>query len=232
MTAAPRRLSFLGALLLVAGLGSAGVVVLLLGRQVSREREKTVRAQTDQQGLQTRQTALQRDLKAAREEIARLEGDRERRARVVEGEMATLRREIAKAGQEREEKERAWRAASSERDRALDDLLRARREVEHLRSDQARALQRAAAAEASAEETRRAAEEAAKALGALRAREAALLKPLLQDLRSGDGSVRVRAHEALCDWAGRNLPFRTNGTPEERESDAAAIETAVTAGAR
>ena len=68
MTTAPRGLSLAGALLLIAGLGSAGVVVLLLGRQVAREREKTVRSQTDQQGLQSRLGAAQRDLKAAREE--------------------------------------------------------------------------------------------------------------------------------------------------------------------
>ena len=229
MRTAPRGLSLAGALLLLAGLGSAAVVVLLLGRQVAREREKTVRAQTDQQGLKSRGAAAERDLRAAREEVTRLEGDRERRARAVEGEMATLRRDIAKAGQEREEKERQWRAAASERDRALDDLLRARREVEHLKDDQARALRRATEAEAAALERHRAAEAAEKALAALRAREAALLRPLLQDLRSGDGTVRVRAHEALCAWAGRDLPFRTNGTDQERAEDAVAIEKTVLA---
>ena len=61
----------------------------------------------------------------------------------------------------------------------------------------------------------------------LRAREAALLRPLLQDLRSGDGTVRVRAHEALCAWAGKDLPFRANGSDAEREADAAAIEKSV-----
>jgi hypothetical protein len=224
VTTAPRGLSLAGALLLIAGLGSAGVVVLLLGRQVAREREKTVRAQTDQQGLQSRLGSAQRDLKAAREEVTRLEGDRERRARAVEGEMATLRRDIAKAGQEREEKERAWRAAASERDRALDDLMRARREIEHLKDDQARALRRATEAEATAQERHRAAERAEQELAALRAREAALLRPLLQDLRSADGTVRVRAHEALCAWAGKDLPFRANGSDAERDADASAIE--------
>lgn len=227
MTAPPRGISLAGALLLVAGLGSAAVIVFFLGRQVAREREKTVRAHTDQQGIQTRLTTANRELRAAREEAARLEVDRERRARVVEGELTTLRGDLARAEKEREAKDRSWRAAAAERDRAAEDLLQARREIEHLRSDLARALERARTAEGAASDRGRAAEEAEKRLVDARARTAALVRPLLQDLRSADGSIRVRAHEALCAFAGRDLPYRTNGTPEEREADAKALEEAL-----
>ena len=51
-------------------------------------------------------------------------------------------------------------------------------------------------------------------------------------VRSPDGSLRVRAHEALCAFAGRNLPFRPNGTPEQIEEDARGIEAALSAPAR
>jgi chromosome segregation ATPase len=227
VTPAPRGLSLAGALLLIAGLGSAAVIVTLLGRQVARERERTVRAHTDQQGIQTRLTTANRELRAAREEAARLEVDRERRARVVEGELTTLRSDLAQATKDREGRERAWRAAAAERDRAAEDLLQARREIENLRSDLARAMERARTAEGSASDRGRAAEEAEKRLLEARTRTAALLKPLLQDLRSDDGSVRVRAHEALCAFAGRDLAYRANGTPAEREADAKAVAEAL-----
>jgi hypothetical protein len=211
----------------VAGLGSAAVVVFFLGRQVAREREKTVRSLTDQQGMQTRLTTANRELRSTREEVARADADRERRAKVVEGELTTLRADLARAVAEREEKDRAWRAAAAERDRAAEDLLGARREIEHLRSDLARALERVRTAEGAAGDRGRAADEAAKRLVEARERGAALLRPLLQDLRSADGSIRVRAHEALCAFAGRDLAFRANGTQEEREADAKAIEEAL-----
>jgi hypothetical protein len=223
----PRGLSLAGALVLVAGLGSAAVVVFFLGRQVARERERTVRSRTDQQGLATRLTAANRELRALREEAARLEADRDRRARVVEAELTALRADLAKATREREERDRAWRAAAGERDRAAEELIRSRREIENLRSDLASALEKSRNAQAAATERGRAAEEAARSLAETRGRCAAILRPLLQDLRSADGSVRVRAHEALCAFAGRDLPFRANGTPEEREADAKALEGAL-----
>ena len=225
----PRRpgLGIAGALLLLVGLGSAVALTLSLGRQVAFEQEKREHSDTNAREGQTRLATAREDLRAARERIDRLEAERENRARIVEGEMAALRRDLAAAVRDRDASAEGYRGAVAERDRAAGDLVAARREVELLRADRARAVERASGAEETARRTSKEAEEAASRLAGANVRVAALLRPLLQDLRSPDGSLRVRAHEALCAFAGRNLPFRPNGTPEEIESDAKAIEAAV-----
>ncbi len=216
--------SFAGTVALLLGLGSSVVLVALLARQVAREREKSDRSQIEQKGAQNQASTFRSQAREAKEEIDRLEADRSRRAQVVEGEMALLRTDLGEAVKERDALDRKYRAAAAERDRAVEDLLAARREIEALRSDLARAVQKAEGAEKGSKAEARAAEEARKRLAAATARVEALLRPLFQDLRSMDGSIRVRAHEALCGWAGRDLPFRASGTPEEREADAKALE--------
>ncbi len=227
MTPGRRPLSAAGTVLLVAGLGSGAVLVVSLGRQVAFERDRRERSETGGREDQTRLASTQHELRGAKDRVRTLETERENRDRVVEGEMAALRRDLAAAARDRDAARQAWRAAAAERDRAQEDLVGARREVGHLRDDLARAGERASEAEASAARAAGKSEEAVERLSTLSARVEALLRPLLQDLRSGDGSLRVRAHEALCAWAGRPLPFRPNGTPAEIESDAKAIETAV-----
>jgi chromosome segregation ATPase len=220
-------LGFAGAVVLVAGLGSAAAMVVVLARMVAREREKTERAQTDQRGLQTRLSTANAQLRRSKEDVDRLEAERARREKATEGETGALRRGLAEARARIEELEPKYGAAVSERDRAVEDLLAATRELRAVRDDLARANQRVAASAEGARKGAREAEEAAARLAALQARLESLLRPLLQDLRSADGTLRVRAHEALCAWSGRDLPFRAGGTPEEREADAKAIEQAL-----
>jgi chromosome segregation ATPase len=208
-------------------LGLAGSVLLVgyLARRIALERERTVRSETDERGAKAQLQTVRFQLKEARGELARMEEDRARRASVVEGEMGALRRALAEAQKERDAFREKYRTASGDRDRAMEDLLAARRDLELLRNDLARATARAAAAAASARARTEEAEEARLRLAESTARVEALLGPLLQDLRSPDGSIRVRAHEALCAFAGKQLEFRAGGTPEEIEADAKAIET-------
>jgi chromosome segregation ATPase len=221
--------SVAGTIALVVGLGSSVALVGLLARQVARERERNVRTEGEQKGAQNQLVTTRSGLREAREEIDRLEADRARREKVVEGETALLRRDLADAVQARDALDRSYRAAASERDRATGDLLAARREIESLRTDLARAVRRAEQSEESAKAEARASEDCRKRLAQATARVESLLRPLLQDLRSADGSIRVRAHEALCAFAGHDLAFRPNGTPEEREADAKGLEASLLA---
>lgn len=222
----PRRppMTVAGVVLLVAGLGSGAVLVVALGRQVAFEKDRRERSETEGREDRTRSATDQHELKGARDRIRTLEAERENRARVVEGEMAALRRELAAAVKDRDEARQAWKAAAAERDRAAEDLVATRRENVHLRDDLARANEREAGAAEAAAKAAAASDEARRRLQAAASRVEALLRPLLQDLRSADGSVRVRAHEALSAWAGKPLPFRPGGTPEQIEADARAIE--------
>jgi chromosome segregation ATPase len=206
-------------------MGASVTLVGYLAREVAHAREKTVRFETDQRGAVAQLQTVRGQLKDAKEELARLEEDRARRARVVEGETGALHRELADARKERDALLGKYRAAAADRDRAAEDLLAARRELDGMRTDLAKAGDRTAATEATAKARTAEAEEARRRLAETATRVEALVRPLLQDLRSPDGSIRVRAHEALCAFAGRDLPFRTNGTPEEREADAIALET-------
>lgn len=225
----PRRpgLSLAGVLVLLAGLGSGAFLVVSLGRQVARERERTERSETDEREARIHLDSLRHEARGLRERVESLETERAVRARVVEGELAGLRRSLEEAVRERDSLDGRYGAAAAERDRATEDLLAARNSLEATRNDLARALRRATDAEAAARRLEGEAAEAARRLAAATGRVDALLRPLLQDLRSADGSMRVRAHEALCGYAGRTLPFRPNGTAAEIEADARAIEEAV-----
>lgn len=216
-----------GTALLLACLVSSIVLVGLLARQVARERDKADRAKSDQREVQVQVGTLRTQAKDSKEEVHRLEDERARRAGVVEGETAALRAALATAVRERDALDPKYRAAVAERDRSKDMLLAARLEQEALRNDLARAVERASTAESAARDSARDGDEAKRKLEDATVRVAALLKPFFQDLRSNDGSIRVRAHEALCAYAGRDLPFRLNGKPEEREEDAKAIEAAL-----
>ena len=234
-------------LIFLLGMGSGVVLVVSLGRRIAREQEVTERSETRRREAESRLAAGRNELREARERLARVEAERAARSRVVEGEMAVLRRDLAAAVKERDSLAEKYRAASSERDRTLEQFLAARSALEGTRTDLVRATERAAAAGESSRKAAAAAGESARELRAAAAgdppgppaagggesaglpRAAAervvfLLRPLLQDLRSADRAVRVRAHEALCNWTGRDLTFRPNGTAEEVEADAAALE--------
>jgi hypothetical protein len=220
----PRHRSAGASVVVYLGLAASVLLVGYLARQVALERERKIRSETDERGARAQLNTIRFQLKSAKEGLARLEEDRARRGSVVEGEMATLRRALAEAQKDRD----AWRekyiAAATERDRANGDLLALRRDQELFRNDLARAGARAVAAETAAKARTAEAEEARLRLAETTARVEALVRPLLQDLRSPDGSIRVRAHEALCAFAGRALDYRPSGTAEEVEADAKAIE--------
>jgi len=211
-------------LIFLLGMGSGGVLVVALGRRIAREQEIAGRADTGRREAEGRLQERTFELKEERRKTALLENERAARARVVEGELATLRRDLAAAVRDRDALAERYRSAAAERDRTMEQYLAARRTLEETRTDLVKAGRRAAAAEAAAAKASGEASTAAAALAGATERLAALLRPLLQDLRSGDGSLRVRAHEALCSWAGRNLPFRPNGSPADIEADARAIE--------
>jgi chromosome segregation ATPase len=224
-----RGLSAGAAVLVVLAVVSVAAVVGLLGRQVMRERERTEHARSGRRGTEVEADALRLKVRELEERLARDGDEARRRAGVSDAEQARLRRELAAAVEVRDGQAAALRAATGERDRAMEDLLAARRDIESVRDDLARATagrrdaeQRAARLDAEAKDAARRAADAA-------ARARALVPPLLQDLRSPDGTLRVRAHEALCAYAGRDLPFRANGTPEEREADAVALGRALDA---
>jgi hypothetical protein len=220
------------ALLVVVGTLSVAGLVGLLARQVVRERERTEHSRSARRGSEVELAELRRKAKEAEDRRATEEEEDRRRAQVAEGEQARLRRELAAAVEARDAHAAARRAAEGERDKAMTDLLAARRDLEALRDDLARAADARREAERRAESGGVTSRDAARRLAELQARAAALLRPLVQDLRSADGALRVRAHEALCAWAGRDLPFRANGTPEERDADAAAIEASLRQGDR
>ncbi len=211
-------------LIFLLGMGSGVVLVVSLGRRIAREQEVTERSETRRREAESRLAAGRNELREARERLARVEAERAARSRVVEGEMAVLRRDLAAAVKERDSLAEKYRAASSERDRTLEQFLAARSALEGTRTDLVRATERAAAAGESSRKAAAAAGESARELRAAAERVVFLLRPLLQDLRSADRAVRVRAHEALCNWTGRDLTFRPNGTAEEVEADAAALE--------
>jgi chromosome segregation ATPase len=211
-------------LLFVVLILSGGVLVVSLGRRLAREREMAERAESKRRGFEAELSTKRHELRGAVEKVDILETEREARSRVVEGELVTLRRDLAAAVRERDDLADRYRAAVSERDRTAEQFLAARRTLEQSRTDLVKAGGRAEEAETAAERAGRAASEAERRLDESNGRVAALLRPLLQDLRSADGSLRVRAHEALCAFAGENLVFRTNGTPEEIAADARAIE--------
>jgi len=228
MTVARSGPSWAGAVLLVAGLGSAVLVTGLLVRRLAVEKDRSERSETHQREAATEVATLRHQWKEARDSVARLEADRSRREVVVEGELSLLRRDLAAATEERDALRETHRSAAAERDRAVGDLLAARRDIESLKNDLARATRRAGDADALSARRGNEAEEARRRLDDATGRLQALLRPLLQDLRSPDGTHRVRAHEALSAYAGRDLHYRPNGTPEEREADAKAIEQALT----
>ena len=211
-------------LIFLLGMGSGVVLVVSLGRRIAREQEVTERSETRRREAESRLAAGRNELREARERLARVEAERAARSRVVEGEMAVLRRDLAAAVKERDSLAEKYRAASSERDRTLEQFLAARSALEGTRTDLVRATERAAAAGESSRKAAAAAGESARELRAAAERVVFLLRPLLQDLRSADRAVRVRAHEALCNWTGRDLTIRPNGTAEEVEADAAALE--------
>ncbi len=211
-------------LIFLLGMGSGVVLVVSLGRRIAREQEVTERSETRRREAESRLAAGRNELREARARLARVEAERAARSRVVEGEMAVLRRDLAAAVKERDSLAEKYRAASSERDRTLEQFLAARSALEGTRTDLVRATERAAAAGESSRKAAAAAGESARELRAAAERVVFLLRPLLQDLRSADRAVRVRAHEALCNWTGRDLTFRPNGTAEEVEADAAALE--------
>lgn len=212
------------AVVAVVGLGSSILLVGFLARQVAVERDKGVRSSTDERGARNQLGTVRAQLKDSREETARIAGNRAREAGVAEAETGALRRDLADARREREEWRNRYRTAAAERDRAAEELLAARRDLELLRDDVARAGRKSEAAGESAKARAAEAAEAQRRLSAMTERVAFLLRPLFQDLRSPDGSIRVRAHEALCSYAGRELAYRPGGLPEEREADAKAIE--------
>jgi len=220
----PRARSVAAAVLAVVGLGSSVALVAFLARQVALERERAVRSDTDVRGARNQLQTVRAQLKESREETSRVAENRTREADVAEAETGALRRDLAEARREREDWRGRYRAAASERDRAAEESLAARRDIELLRDDLARAGRRSAAATEALKTKTAEAEAAQQRLAAMTERTSSLLRPLFQDLRSPDGSIRVRAHEALCAFAGRPLPYRSSGTAEEREADAAAIE--------
>jgi len=209
------------------GMGSGGALVVSLGRRIAREREVTEQSEAKRREAESRLAAERKDLRETRERLTLVESERAARARVVEGEMAVLRRDLAAAVRERDSLAEKYRAAAAERDRVLEQFLAARRALEETRTDLVKATNRATAAEEASRKATAAAAAAEKGLRDATDRVQFLLRPLLQDLRSADGTVRVRAHEALCNYTGRNLAFRPNGTPEEVEADAAALEKAL-----
>jgi len=210
--------------LLVAGLGSAFTLAVLLGRAVLRERETSSRAEGKRQTAENELRPLQMEAARLKDDLARVTAERDRQRQSADAEVARLTQALADAGKERDAASELHRAAAAERDRAVDDLLAARRDLDAVRNDLARAAARGREAEAAAVAATRRAEEAEKAAAAASRRLEVLLRPLFQDLRSGDPGPRVRPHEALCAYAGRDLRYRTNGTPEEREADARALE--------
>ncbi len=222
-----RARSAVAKVLVVACLLASVVLVGSLARDLAHAKEKTVRYETDARGAQAQLQTVRGQLRDAKEDLARLEQDRGRRARVVEGETGALHGELADARKERDALLGKYRAAASERDRAAEDLLAARRELDGMRTDLAKAADRAAAAAAASKAKAAEADEARGRLAEIQGRIEFLVRPLLQDLRSADGSIRVRAHEALCAFAGKDLPYRADGTSEEREADAQAMEIAL-----
>ncbi len=209
--------------LIVVGIASAGGLTAMLVRVAARERERSERSETGERTARTELETSRHRLREAEERVRRQEDERARREAVVEGETARLRRELADALGERDRLQDRYRAAAVERDRSVEDLMALRRDVESLRTDLARMARRAGDGEAAAAERAKRLEETRKRLDDVQARVPPLLRLLLEDLRSADGSVRVRAHEALCAFASRQFPFRQNGTAEEREADAAAM---------
>jgi chromosome segregation ATPase len=224
MSHQPRARSLAAAVVAVAGLGSSVVLVGFLARQVAVERDRAARSTTDERGVRNQLGTVKEQLKESREESSRLAENRTRESGIAEAEIMALRRDLADARREREEWRGKYRVAAAERDRAAEELLAARRDAELLRDDVARSGERAAAAAENAKGKAAAADDAARRLQEGRERVAALLRPLFQDLRSPDGTIRVRAHEALCQFAGRELPYRPGAPAEEREADAMAIE--------
>ena len=212
------------AVVAVVGLGSSILLVGFLARQVALERDRGSRSATDNKGARLQLKTVQGQLRESREEAARIAGNRAREAGVAEAETGALRRDLAEARREREEWRDRYRAAAAERDRAVEELLSARRDLELLRDDAARSGLRSEEAADAAKARAAEAADAGHRFAAMKERVAFLLRPLLQDLRSPDGTIRVRAHEALCEFAGRELAYRPGGLPEEREADAAAIE--------
>jgi hypothetical protein len=221
---APRNRSTGASVVVYLGLAASVLLVGWLARRVALEKERKIRSETDERGARAQLNNVRFQLKSAKEELARHEEDRARRASVVEGELGALRRALADAQRDRDSWREKYIAAAAERDRANGDLLAVRRDLEFLRNDLARAGARAAAAEEASKTCTAQAEEARLRLAEAVARVEALVRPLLQDLRSPDGSIRVRAHEALCAFAGKPLDYRPGGTPEEVEADAKAIE--------
>lgn len=223
----PRNRSAGASAVVYVGLAASVLLVGYLARQVAAERERKIRSETDERGARAQLNTIRFQLKSAKEELARVEDDRARRGSVVEGELSTLRRSLADAQKDRDTWREKYIAAAAERDRANGDLLALRRDQEFFRNDLARAGARATTAETAAKARTAEAEEARVRLSETTARVEALLRPLLQDLRSPDGSIRVRAHEALCAFAGRALDYPPSGTPEELEAAAKAIEAAL-----
>lgn len=215
------------AVLVLVGLGSAVAVTGLLVRQVARERERTEKSMTESRSAKSEVDTLRLRVREAQEALDLERSERARRETVVQGELDRLRNDLAEATRQRDALRQQYAAAAAERDRVNAELLQARRDEESLRSDLARAASRAAEAERRAADLRTRADQAVATAADLRTRAAALLRPLLRDLRSPDSALRVRAHEALVTWAGRPLDFRPNGTPEQLEADAAAIEAAL-----
>jgi chromosome segregation ATPase len=203
---------------------SSVVLVGFLARQVAVERDRSGRATTEERGAKSMLRGVQGQLRETRDEAARTAENRAREASVAEAEIGSLRRDLADARREREEWRNKYRAAAAERDRAAEDLQAALRDIELLRDDVARSGQRAGAAGEAAKTRAAEAAEAQQRLAVMKERVASLLRPLFQDLRSPDGSIRVRAHEALCAFAGRDFAYRAGAPAEERESDAKAIE--------
>jgi len=224
----PRARSLAAAIVAVVGLGSSVLLVGFLARQVAVERDKASRSSSDERGVRNQLGTIRSQLKETREDAARIAENRAREAGVAEAETGALRRDLADARREREDWRNRYRAAAAERDRASEELLAARRDIELLRDDVARAGQRSSAAAEAAKARAAEAVESQRRLSAMTDRVASLLRPLFQDLRSPDGSIRIRAHEALCSFAGRDLPYRAGGPIEEREADAKAIEADLT----
>ncbi|MHC4922657.1 MAG: hypothetical protein ACYTG4_01060 [Planctomycetota bacterium] len=219
-----RRSSLGVGILLFVVLASGSVVVALLVKAIAREKERAELSQTGQRAAQSERATLELRLKETDEALDRAESRRLHRETVVEGELVRLRTEVDVLKRLRSSLESDYRAAVGERDRALEDLLTARRDLGALRRDLATARKEERRSFDAAGKAGRRVEELEVRLAASTRSIRALLRPLLTDLRSTDGTLRVRASEALNAYVGRDLPYRPSGTPEEIDADARAIE--------
>jgi chromosome segregation ATPase len=211
-------------LVILAGIVSAVGVLILVVRVAARERERSERASTSERTARTELETARHAQRESDQANARLREERTRRERVVEQEILRVRGELAAATEERDRLHETYRAAAAERDRGIEDLRAARRDLEAARNDHARLAGRTREAEGALVDRTARLQEAVEKVADLESRMRPVLRLLVRDLRSPEASLRVRAIEALNRYFGKEFPYRPDGSPEERETDALAIE--------